>query len=566
MSGRSKLAITTCATMLGMFYLLGWFSSQTESPTLDEPLHAVAAYEHFFEHDFRADPEDPPLWQYWAMIPHHRGELLPGGEARLQSKQLAEPSYAEMLSSVRLFQTPGNDGTAFINSSRMTMLLIGVMLGAAIAAWTWQLAGPIAAVFACALFAFDPNFLAHSPLVKNDVSLCLVMFCAAWAAWSVGKAARWWNVPLLCGVCAIAAVVKFSGVIVLPIVAVLLLIRAARSRRFLSAIAICAAAILAMYCVIWASYGFRFDPTPTPGERFDTQSEVAKLGDSAAGKLVLWAESRRLLPQAWLFGLVHTYRTMQSRPAFLLGRYGENGWWYYFPLAMLFKTPLATLGGIGMAIVVALSRKRQARIQWWAVVCLALPLGIYGCSALSSHLNLGIRHVLPLYPFIYVLIAVTLARLNRHWILWILGIALAVETLAAFPHYISFFNAASRPWRLELLSDSNFDWGQDLPAVAAWQEKHPTIKLYLGYFGTVDPAFYGIRYTNLPGGFFLNREFAWPSEPGVVAISATLLQGAEAPPNLRAVYAAFGAQKPREILGDTIYLYDWPMGEMGPGH
>jgi hypothetical protein len=187
-------------------------------------------------------------------------------------------------------------------------------------------------------------------------------------------------------------------------------------------------------------------------------------------------------------------------------------------------------------------------------------------SAMTSNLNLGLRHVLPIYPFIYVLIGVASTRFAQRSVRWFmrvaipLGVVLIIETVSAYPHYISFFNVAARPHRLHLLSDSNFDWGQDLTYVAEWQRRHPTTALYLGYMGGVDPAFYGIEYVNIPGGFMLNPNAQWPpTSSGAVAISATLLQGVNCPSQCIELYAPFRARRPREIIGDTIYVYDWPM-------
>jgi hypothetical protein len=286
-------------------------------------------------------------------------------------------------------------------------------------------------------------------------------------------------------------------------------------------------------------------------------------------RVIIFGENQKLLPQAWLYGFLYTYRSTLMRPAYLLGEYGHLGWWYYFPLAMLFKTPVATLFAMLAAVLVSFKRitKPQAEtLTRWNSICLMVPLVVYGLSAVTSHLNLGLRHVLPLYPFIYVMIGIGAARLRaaRPGIFTpaavLLGLGLIVETLAAFPHYISFFNAPSRPYRFTLLSDSNFDWGQDLPYVLRWQDQHPGRTLFLGYMGSVDPAFYGIRYVNIPGGFRMNPSREWPpSRPGVIAISATLLQGMNCPVECREYYAPLRERKPREVLGDTIYLYDWPL-------
>jgi hypothetical protein len=97
--------------------------------------------------------------------------------------------------------------------------------------------------------------------------------------------------------------------------------------------------------------------------------------------------------------------------------------------------------------------------------------------------------------------------------------------------------------------------------LAQWRRRNPTQPLYFGYFGTTDPAVYGIDYLNLPGGFWLGPQFTWPDTraPGVVVISATLLQGVNTPPSLRYYYAPLRSLRPREILGGSIYLFDLPL-------
>jgi hypothetical protein len=188
--------------------------------------------------------------------------------------------------------------------------------------------------------------------------------------------------------------------------------------------------------------------------------------------------------------------------------------------------------------------------------------------ALRSNLNLGIRHVLPVYPFLFVMVGVAaaaaLARWRRITIAGtiVLAAGLVVETAAAFPNYIAFFNAVARAHSLKLLSDSNLDWGQDLPLLAKWRRENPTERLYLFYFGSVDPAFYGIDdYVNLPPGFWLGPEYRLVDEsrPSVIAISATYVQDNHMPPALRGYYASLRQARPREILGGSIYLYDFPL-------
>ena len=199
------------------------------------------------------------------------------------------------------------------------------------------------------------------------------------------------------------------------------------------------------------------------------------------------------------------------------------------------------------------------------MLSVGIPMVLYLASAITSNLNLGIRHVLPIYPFIYLLIALAAAKLATiqprifKWSAAMLGVALAVESLAAFPNYLAFFNAPSRPFHLRLLSDSNIDWGQDLLLLNRWQQDHPRTRLYLCYFGSVDPAVYGIDYINLPGGTYFNREEQRPDAPGVIAISASRLQGVHLSPELRAFYRdLLNDQEPIDVLGGSIYLFEYP--------
>ena len=175
---------------------------------------------------------------------------------------------------------------------------------------------------------------------------------------------------------------------------------------------------------------------------------------------------------------------------------------------------------------------------------------------MTSSLNIGLRYAFPVYPALFITSAVLIARTMKRWrrptivAAGVLGVALSYETLSAWPDYIAFFNiACGQPQdRLQLLADSNLDWGQDLPALAAWQKEHPDAKLSMAYFGTVEPAFYGIQSDPLP---------PWPPSQDlltsrVIVISATLLQGVYA----EGYYTGYQRLPPTRILGGTLYVYD----------
>ncbi|HEV2295798.1 MAG TPA: glycosyltransferase family 39 protein [Tepidisphaeraceae bacterium] len=592
--------------LLTLFAWIAWVAVRSKSPTFDEPLHAVGAWLHLHKGDFRVNPEDPPLWHYWAALPNGENALNPRMDDEW-FKIVADDVFREWAYVVEvLYGTAGNDGEAIVMRSRAMMLIVAVVLGGVIAWWSWKLGGVVAALVATAAFALDPNFLAHGPLVKNDVSLTLVMLLLVIAVWRAGRRLSVWNALAICLLCGAGLNVKFSALLLGPMVLILLLSRAVARRPWVvlgrelhsrgwkaaAALGVCIAAFAMSFVSIWAVYGFRYTPTRDPNLLLNTENIVDYLrmnelvfehGEKGVRKEhidrwepglfssgVLWLEQKRLLPQAWLNGLLYTQQSAVLRKTYLLGEFSMTGWWYYFPITMLVKSPLAllcaTAGALGVGLL-AWRRERSTllREQGWTVSCFAVPVGVYMLASMTSNLNLGIRHVLPVYPFVLIAIgtAAAYAWRSKPRTVKITGTVLVtvlgIETLSAFPNYIAFFNAAAGGSRggIHILGDSNLDWGQDLKLLAEWQQKHPGVDLSLCYFGMADPKYYGVSYRNLRGGYFLGPPFEPPRVPGIVAVSATHLQGIYLEDDLRRLYNGIWKElTPKEILGGTIYLYE----------
>ena len=182
------------AGLLAAFGVAGWTAWRDKSATFDEPLHFMGAWVQTHYDDFRCDPEDPPLWRYYVAAGTSKSELQVTTSGLVWDSMLRNRAVEGLFFKDVLYHTPGNDVDAVIAAARMRMIFIGIVLGAAIGWWAWRLAGPRAAIVACAAFCFDPNFLAHSPLVKNDVpaALALFVFTAAVWRWASGqRRVRW---------------------------------------------------------------------------------------------------------------------------------------------------------------------------------------------------------------------------------------------------------------------------------------------------------------------------------------------------------------------------------------
>jgi hypothetical protein len=619
-----RAAAAACALLIVAFVALALWGARHRSATYDEPMHAVAAHVLSRHADFRANPEDPNLWQRWAAL------VTPGDALKVNFddprwRGLFEDDAQRWSWAVdTLYRTPGNDADAFLWRMRCMLVLLGAAAAALVAWWGWQLGGAVAAVVAAALFCVDPNFLAHATQIKNDVALTLVSVALAFALWRAGRRLTWPNALAVVAAAAAAPATKYSGVAVVGVAAFLLLVRAwmnrpwhvlgrdlaTRPRRLAAAAALTLASCAAAFALLWATYAFRFNPSPHPGDpAYDTtktalyvaineisgrrndptvsQSEVDAWRPNPLLAVAFWAERNHLLPQTWLQGLLMTYGSAQYRRSFLLGQYSNVGFPAYFPLAFAFKTPVATilacLAGLATAVVVSVRRARRAAegvplteptpgvapLDAWTALCLLVPPAVYLASAMGSNLNIGLRHILPVYPPLFLLAgwtaAVAYARWGRRftWAAAALLAAVALETLLAAPNFLAFFNTPSGGARggLRLLGDSNLDWGQDLPALADWQKRNPDRRLYLLHFGPVPPSYYGIRYIPRPGANPLSLQGALkptdpPTDRPVLAISATQLQGIYLDPRERQAVEPFRKARPIEVLNGTIYLFD----------
>ena len=588
-------AVAFCGLLLAAYAAAAWVVAAGESPTYDEPYHAVSAWVQLHRHDYRIDNEDPPLWQYWAS--------LPNGPDALRA-DFADPRWRDMGAAVggqwgwatdTLYRTPDNDPAPLVRRCRAMMLIVAVGLGAAIAAWAWRLGGPTAAVVATALFCLDPTCLGHGSLMKNDCAAALAWVGVAWALWDVGRRASAASVGRLAVLATVPVLVKFSGLLVVGLVPMMLVGRAVladpwpvfgravagRGRRLMAAAAITAAVGVVVYAGVWAAYGFRYRSGPAVGDHLD----IAALADratahardadpAAAGvpvvvRVATFAAVHHLAPEAFAAGFLFTYAESLIRPTYLLGTVSLTGAWYYFPIAMLVKTPVATVVAVGALTLVA---RRGWRRHRWAAASLAGPAAVYLASAMATNLNIGVRHVLPVYPLLFVAVGWAATRVRRRAVIGVLAAGLAVETAAAYPHYISFFNApAAAVGRggYDLLADSNLDWGQGLVALRTWRQSHAGEPLYLSYFGLADPRAFGLRYVPLPTRSRADpgtpARFPDPGRPCWVAISGTHLQEAVLqPPALRPFYQRWAGRRPTAVVGGSIYVFRYdPLAEVG---
>jgi hypothetical protein len=244
-----------------------------------------------------------------------------------------------------------------------------------------------------------------------------------------------------------------------------------------------------------------------------------------------------------------------------LGKFSNRGWWYYFPLAFLIKTPIALLcmTFIGLALW-AVGWKTMGRDLLFVIG----PIIIYFGTAMAGHLNIGLRHVLPIYPFVLLIAGkavVALWNAKSQLLRGLLGalcVFAVVESAAIYPDYLAFFNQFVGGPRngQKYLVESNLDWGQDLKGLKLWMDQNNVQHINLSYFGTADPAYYKIDCTHLVGApFYAEQSARMPELPGFVAVSATNLRGVYLTDRWRKFYWPLLEMKPVAMIGYSIYVY-----------
>lgn len=226
---------------------------------------------------------------------------------------------------------------------------------------------------------------------------------------------------------------------------------------------------------------------------------------SLVPRLINFARERQLLPEAFLYGYAHVWKTSDRRIAFFRGEIRDIGWRSFFPFLFAVKTPLPLLALLLVAICAALLTASGRPPLYDTLPLLAL-LAVYWTAALASALNIGHRHLLPIYPPLLILAGGAAARLllQPRPAVRVAGLSLlfvhAAETAYRFPNYIAYFNGLLAPSRAyRAVVDSSLDWGQELPAIARYLDERPGEKAHLAYFGIGRPANHGIRAQHIGG-------------------------------------------------------------------
>jgi 4-amino-4-deoxy-L-arabinose transferase-like glycosyltransferase len=614
-AGPRLVAASLATALLVLFLGLCASGIRASSATYDETEHLPAGYSYLAHGDFRLAPDHPPLLRALAALPLLvRPPVVGAAAARAYDEAFRTPEAVWVYGWELLYRD--NDPTRLLVPARLVIAGLGAVLGLVVFSFARALFGVGGGLVALALHCLDPSILAHAGLVTTDLGAALFFAAALYLAWRCCERLTAGRVLACALAVAGACAAKHTGLLVLPAIALAGLVShlgaapwpvgrtgdrvvAARGARLAVLAGLLVVLVVAGWAGVWAEYGFRYRAAREGAGGFDVEAGIGEVARGAAwrraalrgarldavpraeidadarvhgagltGAVVGVAARARLLPEAYLYGLTVTAARSALRAGYLRGERSLLGWRGYFPIAFLVKTPLPTLG---LVVAGALVASRLAPSRRRALAFLLLPPLLYFAVAVSSNLNIGHRHLLPVYPPLFVLAGgVAEAARRRDAVgraaagaVLAAVLLLALGTLRVAPYFLTYFNAVAggpaggRRW----LVDSNLDWGQALPQLRAWMAANGVARVNLAYFGTADPAAYGIDATVLPGTLSvdvagigrLGRPSGRPVLPGHVAVSATLLQGLY----LRdpETYAFLRERPPLAVAGNAIFVY-----------
>ncbi|HEU5352797.1 MAG TPA: glycosyltransferase family 39 protein [Terracidiphilus sp.] len=567
---RKQWTIAAAAVLLAILEAQLLLSVRQESQSFDESAHLYAGYSYLKRGDFGINPEHPPLVKMVAALP-----LLPLGLPVPPPRNIFFRGVS-MVGGLQLLYS--NDADALLFRARTAVTIFTLTLALLIFLAGYEMFGAGAGLFALALFVFDPNMLANGALVATDMGATCLVFAAVYAFYRYCRKPTLLRLSVCCLAAGLALAAKHSAVLLLPISVVLALTEIARrrsagaataetrGRQALRLAAALATISLVSIAILWAFYGFRYQARPgnlqiTP----PTAAYLAGLKYPAEAGIIRFFEHRKLLPEAYLYGVTDiVLLSREGRPAYLLGHLYAGGRWFYFPAVFAIKSTLGFM--FLLALVVAAKKIWRFEYRRELLFLLAPPVIWFGI-AMTSKLDIGLRHVFPIYPFLMVLAggaAWMLARQSRRWafaVALLLTFHIA-SSLWAFPAYLPYSNEAfggpSNTYKV--VSDANVGWETGLKALQSNLNRRHITHCWFAFDAPNDPAYYHIPCTPLPSLFSLlagGSQGVVPEEiQGPVFIGSNELTGFDFGPEDLNPYNQFVGMHPAAILRGEILEYD----------
>ena len=581
------------AIILAVMFFLAVFSIKDDTFTFDETAHVAAGYSYLTQKDYRLNPEHPPLVKDLAAVPLLFLNLnFPKNDPSWIQKdpQYNPPPWWTQFDFASAFLYKArNNPDQILFWSRMSMILLMIFLGWFIFYATKKLFNKEAALISLFFFAFSPTILAHGRLVTTDVGAALGAILATYFWLKFLKNPNKKNIFLSGVIFGIAMILKFSLITLVPFFGLITIIYAwffAEEKPLRNILKYVGKAILigitGVVVIIWPVYFYHTLNYPVSKQLEDTQY---LLSTTSIPKFVIPINVAmvknpitRPLAHYVLGVMLAVNRTETGNTTFFLGQVTAQSWKSYFPVVYSIKETLAflILGVISLFYATWLIKKPFWQEPWqrfknwvkshfteFSFLCF---MAIYWLTSITAKLNIGIRHLMPVFPFTYILVAYVLSLMLKPpylklkyavfgaFIFWQI-----ISVVSIYPHFLAYFNElAGGPDKGYLYTvDSNLDWGQDLKRLKTWLDENNINKVYVDYFGGGNTEYY-LGQKIAP--WWADRNPEELPKGSYLAVSASQLQGGRGIPvkgydGPTGFYNWLNSYNPIAKIGYSIFVY-----------
>lgn len=591
------------AIILGSMFALGLFSMLGDSAIVDEIAHIPAGYSYLKYSDYRLNPEHPPLIKDLAAMPLMFMNLkFPTNIAAWNSD-----INGQWEAGWNFIYHIGNNADAIIFCARLPILILSVILGYIIYHFCEKRYGVQTALLALILYAFSPSIIAHSRFVTTDLGIAAFTFFAFLAFFVFIERPRKQTVLLAAGFFALAQLAKFSAITLIPFFIGLTAIAvwAKKSpqplgKRALTYFGYLAVMFALAFVMVWLFYIPHVWNMPSGVQDALIQGSLPKGYYEKFGRAMVATNDPLLLRALYQYalGVLMVFNRVSSgNITYFLGQVTNQSFIWYFPVSFVMKTQLPLLLMIVMTAIFSLwqiirhwPKRFFAAIKNYADVhfvelSFILYIAFYSYISIKGNLNLGIRHLFPMLPMVFILVAKKAVDIRKalhgHRRATYSG-ALIIATglymltpLIIYPRYVPYINSAfgGGGAGYKYLTDSNVDWGQDLKRLAEWIKARPEVdKIAVDYFGGGSPAYYLCERRYYPNGELVansdgyncdtSQYLEWHAQEGVpptqyIAVSETFLMNDKWTAATRgdAGYTWLREKTPVAKIGDSIYIF-----------
>lgn len=562
-SDKNIITIIFAAIILLTMFTVALFAAVGNSGIVDEIAHIPAGYSYDKYHDYRLNPEHPPLAKALAGLPLTFIDLngLKGDWSWNAINQWESGWY--------FLYEAGNNPKTILFWSRLPMLLLMIGLGILLFAWSKKKWGRKIGLFVLLLFAFYPDVLGHGGLVTTDIAAAFGYVIAIYA-FDKFLTKRTSSMLLWAAAAfALAQILKFSAFLLFAIFLILIIAKSFMDRSeeknfwpifwsyFKSYFWIC---VISLVMVFVAYLPFVWS-TPPGIEHQLIESNLAQNASTLPLRNFLHLFENNAFSRAighYLLGVMLVISRVEGGNAtFILGNLSEKSISWFFPVAWLIKTPLPVIILFLWSIVTAIVFRTKNKKDLWENWIILTPIIVYWAFTLKGQLNIGIRHLMPTVPFVLLFIGKQMQRYisKPFWtsqaiVIFGLSLWLIVDVVSYYPQYISYFNnVVPREQRYKYLVDSSLDWGQDLLRLKDYVDENNINSIKVDYFGGSVPEYY------IPESVDWHSSYGPTS--GWLAISATYYQSSKlyGPKEGKWSYHWLDQYEPDAEIGGSILIF-----------